>query len=102
MLVIAGFGIWYWVYPPEGLTNVARPSEGNLLSSFMVHLADLLQYVLPAMFEGLITFAVIQRPGIFWGAVLVFLILWRMRSFFRKHYDLACEEMWKEILKVNP
>jgi hypothetical protein len=68
----------------------------------MGHLADVLQYVLPEMFEGLITVAVIQRPGIFWGALLVFLILWRMRSYFRKHYDLACEEMRKKILKVYP
>jgi uncharacterized protein (DUF2235 family) len=102
MLVIVGFAMWYWVYPPEGHMTVAHPPEGNLLASFMGHLADVLQYVLPEMFEGLITVAVIQRPGIFWGALLVFLILWRMRSYFRKHYDLACEEMRKKILKVYP
>lgn len=102
MLLIIGFAIWYWVYPPKDLTTVAHPSEGNLLSSFMGHFADVLQYVLPEMFDGLITVAIVQRPGIFWGALLVFLILWRMRSFFRKHYDLVCEVMRKQILNVYP
>ena len=86
ILLIVGFALWLWISPPEGLNTLGNPPDAGFISSLMGHVADVLKYVLPGMFDGLITVAVIQQPAFFCAGLFVFLILWKARGYFRKQY----------------
>ena len=60
--------------------------------------AKIMNSVLPDFCSGLITVAVVRHPVYFWGAVLVFVIYWRLWNFFRSQTVEASEELREQIL----
>ncbi len=92
VLTIVSFALYFWVTPPD------RWGRSGLFG----HLADILDYITPQFFEGLIEIIVVQRPYLFIGAVilLVFYVLVR-RILYRKTVD-ACETLRHYIIHEQP
>ena len=75
LLVVISAGV-FW---NQGITKMEVSEPAWTLNWLMGHIADLLYYVLPKYFEGLVTVAVIQHPIYFGLAVLFLLALWFAR-----------------------
>ena len=58
----------------------------------MGHIADILNYFTPEMFEGLVTFAVLNQPIWFALAVLLLFGMFITRIISRRNLDEASEE----------
>lgn len=85
------FTIWFWVSPPGTADNQASGATTRLFGWVIGHIADILNYILPVAFEGLIAVIVLQYPIIF-GLVVIFLLgLWCLRTSYRKQTIKACE-----------
>ena len=97
---------WFWVWPPLQSGKHASQNIAWSLHWWMDHIADVLNYVLPVFFEGLITVAVIQHPIIF-GMVVAFLfILWALKKYFLYKNINTCQEASKLLVaaydNLNP
>ena len=96
LLVIISAG-WFWKWPP-GEIGAREQYDAWSFHWSLNHIADVLTYVLPVFFKGLITVAVLQYPIIF-GMVVVFLIvLWRLKKYFLKENKIACYEASKLLV----
>lgn len=71
-LFIVGAGIWFWVNPPA-----PHVAGSTTLDWWTGHIANLLSYVTPTMFDGLITVAVLDSP-IYAAGTLAFFIVARV------------------------
>ncbi len=91
LLIVLSAG-WFWIYPPLQWGNRASQDTTGWLDWLMGHIADVLNYILPEFFEGLVTVAVIQQPGYFGSAVIFAIFLWRLKRLFRRRNFKACEE----------
>ncbi|MGB0911774.1 MAG: phospholipase effector Tle1 domain-containing protein, partial [Nitrospirales bacterium] len=101
-LLVVGSAICLWIFGVAAKDMPVRQGFLGLLDSILGHIAEVLLYILPMMFKGLITVAVIQKPIIF-GVALAFLIaLWWAKGYFRYHCDLACEMARDTLLKSLP
>ncbi|KAA3662921.1 MAG: DUF2235 domain-containing protein [Calditrichaeota bacterium] len=69
ILFVLGTAVYFWVKPP------AIPSEQSK-NWLMQQISDVLEYVLPKMFDGIISFAVILHPHYFWICLIFVIILW--------------------------
>jgi hypothetical protein len=89
-LVVIGLAIFFWINPPE-------PVQG---SGLMGHIADILNYFLPEMFEGLITVAVLQYSWIFWTAILFLVIYVMVRNRARHQTVRVAERLRRLVMKA--
>ncbi|HHT9159778.1 MAG TPA: DUF2235 domain-containing protein [Candidatus Brocadiaceae bacterium] len=71
--------------------------KGNGIMGFIV---DKLDFAIPNILNGAISFAVIQHPVYFWGAFFMLIICWFLRNFFRHRTVMACEELREQILEA--
>lgn len=78
-LAIVGFAVFFWLYPPN-----QRGGHG-----LFAHIADILNYVLPDLFSGLIEIAVIQKPYWFIGFLLYGLSHMIFRRFCRNQMAIT-------------
>lgn len=72
-----------WACPP-------KPEKREGLSG---HLADVLDYILPDYFAGLIEFTVVQNTWWFIGAVVLVIVYMYIRGKFRQYTVQACERL---------
>jgi hypothetical protein len=89
-LVVIGLAIFFWINPPE-------PVQG---SGLMGHIADILNYFLPEMFEGLVTVAVLQYPWIFWTAIIFLVIYVLVRNRARHQTVRVAERLRRLVMKA--
>ncbi|MES0371668.1 MAG: DUF2235 domain-containing protein [Mariprofundaceae bacterium] len=82
-LAVVGIAYRFWVCPPQPVIR-----EG-----FWGDLADILDYILPDFFAGLIELAVVQNPQIFVSAVAGIFVYIIVRSVFREKTIDACESL---------
>lgn len=101
-LVVVAFALWFWntVDPPCPPCNgqSGDPDPAWSIGWTMDHIADVLNYVLPDLFGGLITVAVIQNPEILGGAVLVLGFLIGARIWARLKMIKVCEKARDMVL----
>ncbi len=91
LLIVLSAG-WFWIYPPLQWGNRASRDIAWSLAWLMGHIADVLNYILPEFFEGLVTVAVIQQPQYFGWTVIFAIILLILKNNFRGGSFRACEE----------
>lgn len=85
-LLVVVAGLWLWNFPPTGV------AKEWALSGLMGQIADILNYFTPEMFEGLVTFAVLNQPIWFALAVLLLFGMFITRIISRRNLDEASEE----------
>lgn len=85
----------------EHLEKLIVSEPAGTLEGLMGHIADVLYYVLPSLFENLVTVAVVRHPIIFGLAVLFLLALWFARSKFVKCNVKASEAARKTVVNTN-
>ncbi|MDQ6998042.1 MAG: DUF2235 domain-containing protein [Mariprofundus sp.] len=81
ILTVVYFAYGYWTCPPEYLGR----------SGFMGHVADLLDYILPDFFAGLIEVAVSQNPFLFLAFLSTVGLYVCIRSIIHNHMDTLCQ-----------
>lgn len=81
-LTVVCYAYYYWsCCPPEYF------GRNGLMGDF----ADILDYILPDFFAGLIEVAVSQNPSLFFGAVIIGFIYLRIRSRVHEKMDVLCQ-----------
>ncbi len=98
-IVGTAFAIWVW---PERFKWLSAETWTGWGSSGLNHVAEILKYVLPEMFDGFISIVVLQRPIIFLSLLGIFLMLLFLKNWTRKNYRLVCESIREVILKSFP
>ncbi|MCB9504486.1 MAG: DUF2235 domain-containing protein, partial [Deferribacteres bacterium] len=89
-LVVLMAAIYFWINQHELRTEEA----GNWL---MAQIADVLNYILPKMFDGLIHYTVALHPMYFWIFVVFTLVLWLIsRIAFKK--SIQTQEKMRALL----
>lgn len=74
-------------------------AKGKATDSVFLHdLADILSYILPNHFGGLIEVAVIQNPLVFFGALVTGLAYLILRTFCLRRTVEACEEELRHLV----
>ncbi|MFQ6022182.1 MAG: DUF2235 domain-containing protein [Acidiferrobacterales bacterium] len=101
LLVVFSAG-WFWINPPSPGGDRASADNAWSLDWWVGHIADILNYISPVYFEGLVTVAVIQHPNIFGWAVLFLIVLWALRKVFRHNNVRACEGARNAMLTTLP
>lgn len=87
-LFFVGAALWLWMSPP--LVSHSATEKLGLLQVGLKHIADILQYVLPVIFDNLIDLAVVQQPLYLAGALLIGLGLFILRGWVKgKYYDVC-------------
>jgi hypothetical protein len=82
-LTIFCSAVWLWIYPPVSVDR----------ENFWGHLADILDYFLFDLFDGLINVAVAQNYYLFIGAVTIGYVYLKIRKFYRDKTVDACERL---------
>lgn len=92
-VVAVATALWLWFESPKGQSGF-KPSTGPAWSIDWAkgHIADVLDYILPDLFGGLITVAVVEKPEILGGAILVLGFLVGARICARRKTIKACEK----------
>ena len=85
----------------EHLEKLSVPEPAWTLDWLLGHIADVLYYVLPSLFEGLVTVAVIDNPSYFGLAVLFLFLLWIARIRCVDKNVKACEAARKTIVETD-
>jgi type VI secretion system (T6SS) phospholipase Tle1-like effector len=98
-LFAVGAAIWLWKWPPLSLGSVEIVREGA--GAALHHLADILKYFLPVMFDNLINLAVVHQPLYLGGALMVMITLFIIRWWVRKKYHEVCYAL-RVILLAEP
>jgi len=80
-IVIAAYLLWVCPPPP------------GVREGFWGHLADILDYVLPDFFGGLIEFAVVQHYYLFIGTTIAIYAYGKIRGWCRNKTVDACERL---------
>ncbi|MCH7887724.1 MAG: DUF2235 domain-containing protein [Proteobacteria bacterium] len=96
-LVVVVFAGYYWICP-TCIGQGGDPDPAWSIGWIMDHIADVLNYVLPDFFGGLITVAVINNPKILGGAILVLGFLIGARIWARRKTMKACEKARDVVL----
>lgn len=90
LVVVVSAG-YFWIWPPLQWGNDSGREITWSLDWWTGHLTDILNYVLPDFFGGLITVAIVQKPEILGWAILVLGILIGARIWARRQTIKACE-----------
>jgi hypothetical protein len=98
-LFAVGAAFWLWIWPLSNLQSVEIDREG--VGAALHHLADILKYFLPVMFDNLITLSVVHQPLYLGGALLVMVSLFILRWWVRKKYHEVCYAL-RTILLAEP
>ena len=98
-LVVVGAAVCLWMNATEKVTISTREGHLGVLDTILKHIAEVLIYIFPKMFENLIHLAVIQKPMYLGIAVITLLILWRLKGYFLRQNVLACEAARETLLK---
>ena len=72
-LAIVAFAIYFWMNDPR--QDPTYSVYAGPLAELVGHIADILNYFSPTLFEGLVAFAVLQKPLWLVGAVVWLLLL---------------------------
>ena len=99
LIVIMALCLWVW---PELFRMFSKAPWTGWGSSILTHIADILNYFSPMMFENFIQLTVLQRPVIFLALLGILILLFFLRSWTRKHYRDVCEELRLLLLKSFP
>ncbi len=99
LVVVVSAG-YFWIWPPLPWGNGSGREITWSLDWWTGHLADILNYVLPDFFGGLITVAIVQKPEILGWVILVLGFLIGARIWARRQTIKACEKA-RDIV-VNP
>ncbi len=98
-LLVVGSAIYFWIYPPQQLEVTSREGILGILDEIRGHIAEVLFYILPKMFQGFVTVVVVQYPIVFWLTVVFLLGMWWLKGYFRRQLGLACERARETLLK---
>ena len=92
-LAIVAIALYFWINPPTRI-------DGDLVSGLMQHMTDILNYILPDMFGGLITQVVWNNGWIFAAAIAVLTIYFSFRSFARHSTVKIAERLRRLVMKA--
>jgi len=81
----------YWTSPPEVWKR----------SGIFGHVADVLDYILPDFFAGLIEVAVVQKPYLLLGALFVLAVYLWIRSKARRKTIDACQDKRRLVMQAD-
>ena len=95
-LALVGIALWLWVWPPLAVKAVT--GDPSWWQMGLNHLADVLKYFLPVMFDNLINLTIVQQPLYLATAILVVVVLFMARWWFRRKYHEVCYAMRPIIL----
>ncbi|MDH5574982.1 MAG: DUF2235 domain-containing protein [Nitrospirota bacterium] len=97
-LFIVAAAFWLWTWQPASL----EPAFIGIaaIATALQHLAAILKYFLPMMFDNLIDLAVVHQPLYLVGTVLVALGLFTLRGWVRRKYQEVCESLRIIILST--
>ncbi len=98
-LALVGIALWLWISLPKGSPSGTAPAGWGM--GILIHIADVLKYFLPKMFENLINLAVVEQPLYLGGASLIVLGMFILRGWVRKNYREVCEDL-RGMLLSNP
>jgi hypothetical protein len=98
-LFIVGIALWLWASPP--LVSNSSAGESGWMQVGLNHLADILKYILPVMFDNLINLAVVHQPLYLGGALVMLVTLFILRWWVRKKYHEVCYAL-RAILLAEP
>jgi uncharacterized protein (DUF2235 family) len=99
-LLLVGASLFLWVYPPPEWGNENLWQAASIWNGILGHLADTLRYVLPDIFEGAITYGVIQNPLWFMGIAIFSYCMFKKRKRYIEEMKDAKEDMRIAVLKV--
>ena len=109
LAVVMGFTYKFWVSPPESL--VAEKMKAASMSAteerletdkaLNEHIADVLNYFLPDMFNGLIHYTVVKNWGYFLGAVIFALVIFQSHQYLLRMIQKNSHEQNKLLLKLT-
>ena len=95
-LAIVGCGIYYWMNDPR--LDATYSIYDGPLAGLVGHIADILNYFSPTMFEALVAFAVLQKPLYFAGALAFFISLLLARIIFKRKNNEAADAARRMLL----
>jgi hypothetical protein len=97
-LFIVAAAFWLWTWPPAN----SEPASIGIaaIGTALQHLAAILKYFLPMMFDNLIDLTVVHQPLYLVGTVLVALGLFTLRGWVRRKYQKVCESLRTIILST--
>ena len=98
-LALLGIALWLWISPPK--ISVVATGQSGWGMGILNHVADVLKYFLPKMFENLINLAVVEQPLYLGIATLIVLVMFILRWWARKNYREVCEAR-RGILLSHP
>lgn len=90
-ITIIVFAFAYWTDYPVNESRVG----------FMGHVADILDYILPDLFAGLIEEAVYKKPLWFWGALAIGGLYFWMGSRAQRAMSAYCQDKRRLIMNVS-
>ncbi|KAA3610580.1 MAG: DUF2235 domain-containing protein [Calditrichaeota bacterium] len=91
-LLVFGSALYFWKNPPENSVN-------NSNDWLMGHINDVLFYISPKMFDGLIIYAVQLNPIYFWAFMASVVTLFVLKIWFKRKNIKAGEQLRTLILE---
>ena len=98
-LIVVGAAVCLWMNSKEKAAIPTQEGHLGFLDIFLKHIAEVLIYILPKMFDNLVVLAVIQKPMYLGVAVVILFALWWAKGYFRRQNVLACEAARETLLK---
>ena len=86
---------WFWIFQPAADFST-KPNE--FLAGVLEPIANALNYVLPAFFEGIITFVLVRDPFWLLIAAILFIAMWRLRGKLRTVTRASNEKARQAVL----
>ena len=93
-LLIIGISLWLWNFPP-----VLEKQGSSCLDWVLAHLADVMRYALPDIFNGFIDYVVLKRPESLLILGIIGLFFKCLRKKLKGGQTVARREMRKLIVK---
>jgi hypothetical protein len=97
-LILLSISAMLWTYPPLERGNMDLWQNASSANSALGHTADILHYVLPDLFKGSITLAVIQKPEYLPILLTIILAFAGVRIILRSHIKKLCEASRKLVV----
>ena len=98
-LIVVGAAICLWIKSPGKVKISPREGPLGIFDTVLGHIAEVLTYILPRMFESLVNLAVIQKPIYFGVAMAILVSFWGSKRFFRHKNVQSCELARETLLK---